>query len=198
MQVFSMDTNYLVAMRHGHGEHLIDRVFSSLTEDEGGVDHHLTEQGRAEVTKTAQDLFTKGFNQETVKLVLVSPLNRTKETAQILVDCGVCSKEALQIDERIREHQFYKLEGLVKESLAGIEQCPYWTQELSFLEQRGAERLDDFIDRVDSLLTSLKTSAPIQGHIILVTHGAVVSMISSLYGDGSAAKTAEARIFPIN
>lgn len=193
LQLFSMDTNYLVAIRHGHGEHLINRVFSSLTEKEGGVDHHLTEQGRAEVAKTAEELFKQGFTKDTVKLVLVSPLNRTKETAQILVEHKVCSPEALQIEEQIREHKMYNLEGIVRESIPGIDDCTSWTEEICFLEQKGAEKFQDLLGRVHAVFNSLPA---VQGHIILVTHGAVVSALSIFHGNRSPVKTAEARIFP--
>ena len=200
LQVFSMDTNYLVVLRHGHGEHLISGVFSSLTEEGGGVDHHLTEQGCAEVTRTAQDLLKKGINRDNVKLVLVSPLNRTKETAQILVDCGVCAPEVLQLEDKIREHMSNHLEGLVKKSLLEPGKDFEWVRERDFLEflaDRGAESLEDLFARIDSVLDFLENLSPSEGHIILVTHGAIVSTISSLYGDESPTATAEARIFPL-
>ncbi len=89
----------------------------------------------------------------------------------------------------------YNLEGIARDSLEGIHDYADWIEEISFLGEKGAEGLQDLLDQVHSVLNSLQT-APAAGHIILVTHGAVVLTVSSFYGDRSPVKTGEARVFP--
>lgn len=108
----NLESSQLVIVRHGQGWHNIGDVYSSWTEAEGGADHPLTKKGQQQVAATAQKLLDQGINHETVGLVLVSPLRRTRQTAQILMEHGVFSEKVLEIENRIREPQARDLEGL--------------------------------------------------------------------------------------
>lgn len=58
------DGGNLVIIRHGEGEHIHQHVYSSWTENEGGIDHVLTEKGKQEVAETAWQLLAQGINKE--------------------------------------------------------------------------------------------------------------------------------------
>lgn len=103
-------SSQIIFVRHGEGEHNVTETLSSWTHEEGGTDHSLALKGEAQVTQTASSLLQKGIAKDTVRLVLVSPLLRTRQTAQILVDMGVCSAEVIQIENRIREQVHGELE----------------------------------------------------------------------------------------
>jgi broad specificity phosphatase PhoE len=190
-------TPSLVVMRHGDGEHVVQGVFSTLLKEEGGVDNSLTIKGRTEVKETAQRLLELGFNEKSVSLVLVSPMQRTQETAQILVDCNVCSQESLRIDARIREPLAKAWEGKVKKTIPEFA-MPFsnWVEEVDVCGRAGGETSQELLHRVESVMQTVSELDPMRGHIIFVTHGAIASVILSLHGSLESVKTAEAKIFP--
>ncbi len=185
-------TPNLVVMRHGEGEHNVQGVFSGLTKEEGGVDHQLTDEGRSEVSKTAERLLERGINRETVSLMLVSPMQRTRETAQILIDRGVCSHEAMIIDPRIREYLFGEWEGQAKQGTFSS-----WAEEVDACIQVGGETLQEIFKRTQSAIDFVKGQAFEKKHVILVTHGAIASTILNFYGEPTNIHTAEARILSL-
>jgi broad specificity phosphatase PhoE len=190
-------TPSLVVMRHGDGEHLVEGVFSTLLKEEGGIDHSLTIKGRIEVKETAQKLLELGFNRKSVALVLVSPMQRTQETAQILVDCNVCSQESLRIDTRIREPLAKAWEGKVKKTIQEFT-MPFssWAEKVDVCGRAGGETSQKLFQRVESVMRMVSELDPMRGHVIFVTHNAIASAILEMHGSHENVKTAEARIFP--
>ena len=194
-QIIALDATTLIVIRHGEGEHNLQLVLSSWTKKEGGVDHSLTEKGRKQVSETAQNLLEQGFNQKTVGLVLVSPLLRTCQTAQILVDYGVCSEEVLQIEERIREPIAKDWEGKFVGDIHTL--CPdlkNWSDEVKASAQRGGESPESVQRRIESLLNQLAEWESANGHVILVTHGYPSQVFFSILGIDKKLETAEAEI----
>lgn len=185
-------TPSLVVMRHGEGEHNVQGVFSGLTIEEGGVDHPLTDAGRSEVGKTAEGLLERGINRETVSLMLVSPLQRTRETAQILIDRGVSSQEAMVIDPRIREYLFGEWEGQAKQGTFSS-----WMEEVNACIQVGGETLPEIFERIQSAIDFVKEQILEEKHVIFVTHGAIASTILNFYGEPTNIQTAEAKVLPL-
>ena len=91
----------IIFVRHGEGEHNVLNIYSGRVENE----HHLTENGRAQVAQTAEKL--KG---EKIEAMFCSPFIRTRETAGILREKLEFAGE-VQIAPEIRENNFGKLEG---------------------------------------------------------------------------------------
>lgn len=89
-------TNTYYTLRHGEAEHNIQNVAS----DSNNTPSHLTETGKKEVKKSAEQLKSKKID-----LVFVSPLLRTQETSEILKNVLNLSSDKIITDERLREVQ---------------------------------------------------------------------------------------------
>ncbi len=88
--------NKFIAMRHGQSESNVLGVVSGLPENQ----HHLTDQGKTEAKQAAEKL-----KNQKIDLVFVSPLLRTKETAEIVAaELGLTADQVV-VDERLREVQ---------------------------------------------------------------------------------------------
>lgn len=187
----------LIVLRHGEGEHNLQHVLSSLTKEEGGVDHSLTEAGKAQVAQTAQKLLAEGINKKTVGLVLVSPLLRTRQTAQILIDAGVCLEEHIRIEPRIREQIQTDWEGMFVGKIPNVTpSLKDWNEEAKRAAEHGAESLDAIQSRLHSTLQELSKRDESEGHVILVMHGYTGMVLLELCGETLSKKleTAEAKI----
>ncbi|MBS0625908.1 MAG: histidine phosphatase family protein [Verrucomicrobia bacterium] len=190
----------LVVIRHGEGDHNLQFVISSWTQEEGGVDHALTEKGRRQVAETAQKLLEQGINKENVGLVLVSPMRRTRQTAQILADWGVCDESRIYIEERIREAVAQEWEGKhVGKIHAALPDFKNWLAEVQASADHGGEPPSSVEDRIGAVLAELSAWDPANGHVLLVMHGFPSMVLLQLHGDGSSPKleTAEARVLPL-
>ena len=194
-QITALDAATLIVLRHGEGEHNLLQVISTWTKEEGGADHSLTAKGKDQVSKTAQKLLKQGINQETVGLVLVSPLQRTRQTAQILVNYGICSEKTIQIEERIREPVAKDWEGNFFDDFHSL--CPElekWSNRTRDSAQHGGESQKSVQKRIESVLDQLSEWKSVNGHIILVTHGFPSQILFELLEITLQLKTAEAKI----
>lgn len=88
--------NNFTLMRHGQSESNVLGVVSGLPENL----HHLTDQGKGEAKQAAENL-----KSQNVDLIFVSPLLRTKETAEIVAAELGLSADKVVIDDRLREVQ---------------------------------------------------------------------------------------------
>jgi isoleucyl-tRNA synthetase len=89
-------SNTYFVLRHGEAEHNVKNIAS----DSNNTPSHLTEVGRSQIAKVAEQL-----KSETFDFVFVSPLIRTQETAQIIKQNLCLKDEQVITDERIREVQ---------------------------------------------------------------------------------------------
>ncbi len=88
--------NRYLIMRHGQAESNVSGVVSGLPENS----HSLTEQGKVEVKEAAIKLKT-----EKIDLIFVSPLVRTKQTADLVAkELGLAADQVV-IDKRLQEVQ---------------------------------------------------------------------------------------------
>ena len=85
----------LVLLRHGESKWNLENKFT------GWKDVALTEKGEKEVKATAKSLKDKHIDY-----IVYSPLQRTKETAQLIADELGVPKEKLIHEERLREVTF--------------------------------------------------------------------------------------------
>lgn len=91
--------NTFFLVRHGESEANVRSIMNSDPKKE----FHLTEEGRAQALKTAQELKRRG-----VDAIFASPLLRTQETAEIISrETGI----PIITDDRLREHEMGEFEG---------------------------------------------------------------------------------------
>ncbi len=93
--------NRYFVMRHGEGEHNVEYVVSC----DGKKKYHLTEKGREQVELVAHTL-----TDEHIDVIYTSPLTRTKETAEIVVE-QIAYKGKVVEDARLTEDNFGDLDG---------------------------------------------------------------------------------------
>ncbi len=88
--------NNFTVMRHGQAESNVLGVVSGLSENS----HHLTDLGKSEAKKTVEKL-----KEQKIDLIFVSPLLRTKETAEIVAtELGLLVDKVI-VDGRLKEVQ---------------------------------------------------------------------------------------------
>lgn len=164
--------NTYFTMRHGHSERqeLKGNIISCWPEKK---ELHLTEKGRREVRKAAQEL-----KKKKIDVILTSDLMRTRETSEILgAELGIKPR----IEKALREIDVGKLNGKPLNEVAA-----YWRREsqtpsehyrLRFeLSAPGGESYRDVEKRVYRLL--LKLEKQYHGkNILLVSHQRVISLM---------------------
>src|ERR1700730_14528243 len=78
----------LIVIRHGEAGNNIEKVYNSNPENPNYKIFNLTEAGIQTTQKTTKDLLAQGFSNDNIAAVFVSPLPRTIQTADILVQQG--------------------------------------------------------------------------------------------------------------
>ena len=141
-------------VRHGQTE------WNVLGKVQGKQDISLNEKGREQALLTKKDLDNKKID-----LIIVSPLKRAYETAEII------NKDRdlpMIIDERIKERDFGEFEGHIFKE---IDKRPFWDYYINE-QYESAECIQDFFKRVydflDDIIEKYKDK-----NVLLVTHGGV-------------------------
>jgi isoleucyl-tRNA synthetase len=94
--------NAYYLMRHGEAESNIRQIVS----DDAPGQYHLTAKGKNEVVAAAKKLI-----KEKIDLIIVSPVLRTRETAELVARELGLAKDKIVFDERLREIGFGDLDG---------------------------------------------------------------------------------------
>ena len=137
----------------------------------GRADVELDETGKAQARAAAYQLVGKNITR-----VIVSPLIRTQQTAQLLLE-GSGLDLPLELDARIIEQDFGSNDGLHRKDpdfLAMRRHVPY--------RQPGGESVFQVVHRVYSLLDEVRHSDA-EGNVLFVCHGAVSRVIRSYFVD---------------
>lgn len=185
-----LDKGNLVLIRHGEGTHNIESLYNSNPSHENYRPADLTPKGREQVAECARDLKEKGFCDENISLVVVSPLPRTKQTVEILRDSGLFSKKKVKVDPRVIEVQMGDREG-----------HPYFHYTKDSWDHSGAEGYNGESDeQVKERMLDLYRELMLQsfsGSVLVVTHGTPAKMlIEYLTGEPKKLKTAGFSILP--
>lgn len=162
-------------LRHGETD------WNHVRRIQGSSDIPLNEEGRRIARLSAE-----GMKDLRLDLVYASPLKRARETAEIL-----CSGHGVEImlDDRIREIGFGEFEGTTwadikeKDEYEGFRR--FFFDPAHYHAERGAESIEEVIDRASSFLES--EIYPHEGEdltILVAAHGA---MIRGLLAAGHAA-----------
>jgi len=101
-------TNDIFMMRHGQSEANVADQVSCVA---GEFGDKLTTIGKQQVKKAAKDL-------EKVDIIISSPFERTKQTAEIVADSLGLDKNDIIFDERLKEHNFGDLQSKPNSVLA--------------------------------------------------------------------------------
>src|SRR3984957_3175344 len=149
----------LIVIRHGEAGNNIEKVYNSNPENTNYKIFNLTEAGIQATQKTAKDLMAQGFSNNNIVAVFVSPLPRTQQTADILVQQGLVSKDKIILDKRLIKLNAGALEGKPT--------FPSW--KASFAKDYHAESEEQVKARIKEFYDSILNKYP-QGNIIVVTH----------------------------
>jgi len=145
-------------LRHGEPS-----VFGRINGRLPGVG--LSERGRAEIAAVAGRL--AGDN---IIAIYASPLQRTRETAEILADrLGL----PIQYREDVIELDFGEWTGLTADQIRQDERWQMWSNCRSIAAIPGGESWRQVQDRVVGALFDLRRRHP-SGSIVLVSHGDVI------------------------
>lgn len=102
-----------------------------------------------------------------IDMVIVSPLLRTRQTAQILI-----RKRKVKIitDDRLIERNFGFLEGRSEDSYDALK---YWDYNLNYHNEDNVEKLSDLFLRTKLFLDDIKKRYPNQ-NILIVSHSETI------------------------
>lgn len=153
----------LYIVRHGETDWNKDRLL------QGDVDIPLNETGRKQALEVRELLKNK-----TIDLCVSSPLSRTYETAEIIVD----NKCKIITDTRLIEREFGQLEG---KDISCYDSHSYWNYQLNMSNQ-GVESIQTLFKRVSDFYQDLKNQYSNQT-VLIVTHGAVVRVLHFIIND---------------
>lgn len=192
--LFALQERHLIILRHGEAEQNITREYNSNPKHPRYKVAHLTDKGREQVKKTAETLLMHGFDNRNISAVYVSPLPRALETAQIVADIGVFSKDKIHVDNRLIETQAGDREGLNKEKLT---KDPWLVgpNEAKFYK---GESNEDVKKRVLAIYDEIEKKHK-EGHVIFITHGmAGMELIDTLTQEKVRLGTAQVYILPLS
>ena len=157
--------NYLL-MRHGEADHNILGVASALVENP----HHLTELGKQQVKEAVA-----GIKDKKIDLVYVSPLVRTKETAQIVADTLGLSPDQIIVDDRLRENLVGEYEGRPIEDWRVYHKSLKATEKVTATLE-GGESWVDIRKRMMSVLFEVEKKHTGK-NILFISHGLPIRLL---------------------
>ena len=165
--------NTYFMMRHGEAENNAAGIVSS-----DPTNHTLTEKGREQTRTSARILKQSGID-----LIYVSPLLRTKETAEIVArELGV-EQSKIITDDRLRELDFGELSGKPFASFLAYReaQAPHCTEPFP-----GGESYNDAKRRFGSFIYDVERTER-DKRVLIVTHGIGLESLTALRRGGDAA-----------
>ncbi len=127
---------------------------------QGTTDIPLNDTGRAQALTVAKEL-----KEEKLDAIIVSPLKRAVETAEII---NQWHQLPIQCDERLAERCFGDYEGT---PIADFDFCGFWNQEKE-ANFPSCEKTSDFFLRVHSFIEECRVKYANQ-NVLAVAHGGV-------------------------
>jgi isoleucyl-tRNA synthetase len=144
------------------------------------ITNGVTEKGKAQI----QDLVTK-LSPEKIDYIYYSPLQRTRETAELLASGLELPNEALVSDDRLLEMRFGEFEGhSVDEYHAFFKDG----QERLTKRPTGGENWNDVRQRVGELLYEIESTKK-DKKILFVSHNGTMQMIQAVANGDSIKET---------
>jgi len=192
--VFALQEKHLVIIHHGESESNLTFNHNSNPQHTNYKEMYLTEKGRQQVKQTAELLLTHGFDNRNIRAVYVSPLPRALETANILSQISVFSKDKIHPEPRIAEIHAGEKEGqpqsiLLRES--------GWVGEQEARSYRG-ESSNDVRKRMLKIYEEVEKQ-PGKNHVLFITHGIPAKeLIEALTKDKIKLETGQLYIIPLS
>jgi isoleucyl-tRNA synthetase len=171
--------NTFLIVRHGEAESNLLHVASSSPANP----HPLTEKGREQVRATAALL--KG---RSIDVMYVSPLMRTKQTADILAAELHIEPSHVRVDDRVQEYQFGSYDNKPLAEYDAVTKPGVYTREGYTTSVGGSETMQELRKRVGDFLRAV--DAEHEGKTILVvTHGDPAWLMRSILDGHSLEET---------
>lgn len=172
----ALQERHLIVLRHGESEDMVSQVCNSNPKSAKYKPALLTDKGREQVKKAAEQLLSYGFDNRSITAVYVSTLPRAVETANILAQIGLFSLDKIQLDERLNEIKAGNKEGLAQSEFI-LE--TWWIGDQEADSVRG-ESSNALRKRMLALYDKIEKKHP-KGHVLFVTHGMpAMELIESL------------------
>lgn len=171
--------NTFLIVRHGEAESNVLHVASSSPENP----HHLTEKGREQARATAALL--KGRK---IDAMYVSPLMRTKQTADILATELQIEPSLVRIDKRVQEYQFGAYDNKPLAEYDAVTKPGVYTREGYTTSVGGSETMQELRKRVGDFLRAVDAEHE-RETIMVVTHGDPAWLMRSILDGHSLEET---------
>lgn len=149
----------VILMRHGQADNNVNKILVGRH-----IESHLTEFGKNQVLDTA-----KYLKEISIDKVLVSPVVRTVETAEIV--CGYLGM-SYQIDERLYEIELGKLVGMNYEEIIlkyGNLFLQFYTENDAALTHYGVESFASIKQRIKNILDEI-TERYTDKNVLMISH----------------------------
>lgn len=189
-QLFSttVPNQKLIIIRHGQAENNIERIYNSNPDSPNYQPKNLTAKGVQDVEQTEKKLRALGFNHANIVAIYVSPLPRTKQTANILVQLGFIPRGKIIEDKRLIEVQAGDSES---KALLGEWQDSFATKYHMETPQHVRERVQDFYN-------SIKDKYP-TGNVMVITHGQLArELVDIVTNQWLNFEPGEAKVVPLH
>ncbi|HTE58590.1 MAG TPA: histidine phosphatase family protein [Verrucomicrobiae bacterium] len=151
---------HLYFLRHGQSASNIHNIYDGVS------DTPLTDHGRGQAKKAGQDALS---NKLHVDVIVCSPLERAKETAEIFATQVGYPLDKIIVDKRMVERNFGKLQGQTR---------PGSRPEYATLKHHDVEDDDEIVERARTVLDWLETLP--HDDIMVVSHGSFGRAMRSL------------------
>lgn len=149
----------VILMRHGQADNNVNKILVGRH-----IESHLTEFGKNQVLDTA-----KYLKEISIDKVLVSPVVRTVETAEIVCEYLGLSYE---IDERLYEIELGKLVGMNYEEIIlkyGNLFLQFYTENDAALTHYGVESFASIKQRIKNILDEI-TERYTNNNVLMISH----------------------------
>jgi broad specificity phosphatase PhoE len=143
----------LYFVRHGESQGNIDNIFAGP-----GYPAPLTRKGRSQALAAGRDILSRKLK---IDHIVASPMERAKETAEIIAATIGYKLSAIRYEARLAEHDMGILNGKSMEEITSGRQI---------IEAPGAETPLAFQQRV---LEAIEEIASLKGNVLIVSHGGV-------------------------
>lgn len=160
--------NTYTAMRHGQAESNVTRTWDCGHDPK----NHLTEEGKAQVARSAEDLKGQKFD-----VVITSPFLRAKETMEIVAETLGISKDQIVIDDRLGEWNVgTEFDGKTLAEYFDVRNATHNRYEY---EAHGGESFRSVVKRVGDLITELESKYEGKS-VLLVGHGSSIRALEMI------------------
>lgn len=181
----------VIFIRHGQADHNVNHTYNSNPSSKNYKISNLTPAGIEQVKQAAKELSEKKLN---IVAVYISPMPRTRQTADLLAKEGLFNQNKIIVDPRLTERQFGDLEGK-----ANVENSLFADQ--SFQKNNHIELDKDYRDRLNAFYEALVKSNPC-GDVLVITHSynimGIVSIMSNReIPEPSNAQVVEEPLYPV-